>query len=44
MILQFVSAAETDVPVIFEQAKNLIDTYEDLSSIDFSDRACLWSL
>ena len=41
MILQFVSAAETDVPVIFEQAKNLIDTYEDLSLIDY-DRVIAW--
>ena len=35
MMLQFYPAAEGDIPGIFEQAKDLIDTYEDLSSIDY---------
>ena len=28
MDLHFVSAEESDIPVIFAQTKNLIDTYE----------------
>ena len=35
MNLQFRVADESDVSVIFAQAKNLIDTYEDLATIDY---------
>ena len=35
MTLQFTTAGEQDIPVIFGQAKNLIDAYEDLASIDY---------
>ena len=35
MILTFVNASESDIPVIFEQAKNLIDAYEDITTIDY---------
>lgn len=41
MNLQFVSAEDSDIPVIFAQAKNLIDTYEDLASIDY-DKVLGW--
>lgn len=39
--LQFVSAEESDIPVIFAQAKNLIDTYEDVEAIDY-DKVLGW--
>ena len=41
MNLQFVPATESDASVIFEQAKNLIDTYEDTESIDY-DKVLAW--
>lgn len=41
MDLQFVSAEESDIPVIFAQAKNLIDTYEDVEAIDY-DKVLGW--
>ena len=41
MKLQFVTADVSDIPVIFAQAKNLIDTYEDIASID-SDKVRAW--
>lgn len=41
MELQFVPAEENDIPVIFAQAKDLIDTYEDVASIDY-DRVLAW--
>ena len=41
MNLQFVNALASDIPVILAQAKTLIDTYEDLSSIDY-DRVMKW--
>lgn len=41
MNLQFVSAEESDIPVIFAQAKNLIDTYEDVETIDY-DKVLAW--
>ena len=41
MKLEFVSADESDIPVIFLQAKSLVDTYEDLTSIDY-ERVLAW--
>ena len=41
MNLHFMSASEEDIPVIYAQAKNLIDTYEDLASIDY-DKVMDW--
>ena len=41
MNLQFVPAVEADIPVIFAQAKSLIDTYEDLATIDY-DKVLAW--
>ena len=41
MNLQFVPATESDVPVIFSQAKKLIDTYEDTESINY-DKVLAW--
>ena len=41
MMLQFTSATESDIPIIFEQAKNLIDTYEDTSAIDY-EKVIAW--
>lgn len=35
MILQYIPAEPADIPVIYAQAKELIDTYEDLASIDY---------
>lgn len=39
--LQFLTAEEVDVPVIFAFAKDLIDSYEDLTQIDY-DRVMSW--
>ena len=41
MSLTFASASKSDIPVIFNQAKNLIDTYEDIDTIDY-DRVLAW--
>ena len=41
MNLQFVQATPEDIPVIVSQAKTLIDTYEDLSVIDY-DKVLAW--
>ena len=41
MKLQFLTATAEDIPAIFSQAKDLIDTYEDLSSIDY-DKVLAW--
>lgn len=41
MKLTFVNASESDIPVIFDQAKNLIDTYEDVDAIDY-DKVLAW--
>ena len=41
MKLLFAPAEAADIPVIFSQAKELIDTYEDLDSIDY-DRVLSW--
>ena len=41
MNLQFVPAENADIPVIFSQAKSLIDTYEDVTSIDY-DKVLAW--
>ena len=41
MNLQFLSASDADIPVIYAQAKNLIDTYEDISAIDY-DKVLAW--
>lgn len=35
MNLQFITADSTDIPVIYGQAKALIDAYEDVSAIDY---------
>ena len=41
MNLQFLRADESDISVIFAQVKTLIDTYEDVSSIDY-DHVMNW--
>ena len=41
MNLQYTSANQADIPVIFAQAKMLIDTYEDMASIDY-DKVMAW--
>ena len=41
MMLEFLSAAEGDIPVIYEQAKDLIDTYEDITAIDY-EKVLAW--
>jgi len=41
MILQYLPADCSDIPIIFDQAKALIDTYEDTSAIDY-DRVLAW--
>ena len=41
MNIRFVTATEEDIPIIFEQAKHLIDTYEDIRSIDYG-RVLKW--
>ena len=41
MELCFVSAEEADIPVIFAQQKNLIDTYEDVEAIEY-DKVLAW--
>lgn len=41
MNLQFITARERDIPVIFGQAKDLIDTYENLETIDY-DKVMDW--
>lgn len=41
MDFQFVAAEEWDIPVIFAQAKELIDTYEDVDSIEY-DEVLAW--
>jgi len=41
MKLQFSAAREEDIPVIFTQAKNLIDQYEDVSNIAY-DKVLAW--
>ena len=41
MNLQFITAQERDIPVIFGQAKGLIDTYENLENIDY-DKVMDW--
>ena len=41
MKLQYLIADKADVPVIFSQAKDLIDTYEDTASIDY-DKVLAW--
>jgi len=41
MNLRFVNAEASDIPVIFTQAKALVDTYEDLSAIDY-DKVIAW--
>ena len=41
MNLQFVEATQSDIPVIFAQAKELVDAYEDLTSIDY-DSVMRW--
>lgn len=39
--LQFAPAQQSDIPVIFAQAKALIDTYEDVEDIDY-DKVLAW--
>lgn len=41
MNLQFTVADASDIPVIFSQAKDLIDNYEDVTAIDY-DRVLAW--
>ena len=41
MNLLFCAASESDVPVIYEQAKALIDAYEDTHAIDY-DKVLAW--
>ena len=41
MNLQFLAAENADIPMIFSQAKCLIDTYEDVSAIDY-DKVLAW--
>lgn len=41
MHLCYRPAGEEDIPVLFHMAKELIDAYEDLSSIDY-DRVLAW--
>ena len=41
MKLQYLVATEADIPVIFDQAKALIDAYEDLASIDY-EKVLTW--
>lgn len=41
MNLKFIPAENADIPVIFAQAKELIDTYEDCSAIDY-DKVLAW--
>lgn len=41
MKLQFISAEKADVEIIFSQLKELIDAYEDLSSIQY-DKVLAW--
>lgn len=41
MKIHFVSADVSDIPVIFAQAKELVETYEDLTSIDY-DKVMVW--
>ena len=41
MNLQFLPAEKEDIPVIYAQAKNLIDNYEDVASIDY-DNVLAW--
>ena len=41
MNLLFCAASESDVPVIYEQAKALIDAYEDTQTIDY-DKVLAW--
>lgn len=40
-MLYYRKAENEDIPVIFAQAKNLIDTYEDISSIEY-DKVLSW--
>ena len=35
MNVRFVNATEKDIPVVFDQAKLLVDTFEDIHAIDY---------
>ena len=41
MNLQFTEVSQRDIPAILAQAKELIDAYEDLTSIDY-DKVMIW--
>ena len=41
MTLQYLAATDTDISEIFLQAKDLIDAYEDMNSIDY-DKVLAW--
>ena len=41
MMLAYQTAEHADIPVIYAQAKELIDTYEDLTAIDY-ERVLSW--
>lgn len=42
MKLEYAPAKTADIPVIFSQAKALIDAYEDVSAIDY-DKVLAWA-
>lgn len=41
MIITYTSAVQQDIPVIFEQAKKLIDKYENIQEFEY-DRVMTW--
>lgn len=41
MILEYGKGASADIPVVFAQAKALVDAYEDISAIDYG-RVTAW--
>lgn len=41
MILEYRKGASADIPVVFAQAKTLVDAYEDISAIDYG-RVTAW--
>lgn len=41
MIIKYTSAVQQDIPVIFEQAKKLIDKYENIQEFEY-DRVMTW--
>ena len=41
MMLSFQPACRQDIPVIYDQAKNLMDTYEDIAAIEY-EKVLAW--